>query len=168
MHLRIGPADGEGNRPLGVHSRAADAHPDRPWTLHADGILATGTRTAPADPALFTAWPPPGADPLPVEDTYDRLAAAGFGYGPLFQGLRAAWSLDGDVYAETVLPEQAHADTPGYGLHPALLDAALHATAYLLDDSVSGRMPYSWRDVSLHATGATALRVRLSARGTDA
>ncbi|WP_334314121.1 SDR family NAD(P)-dependent oxidoreductase [Streptomyces heilongjiangensis] len=169
LHLRVGPADADGNRHLGVHSRPADAGPDRPWTLHADGVLAPGGAPAPADgPGPLAAWPPPGADALPVDDTYDRLAAAGFGYGPLFRGLRAAWRLDGAVYAEIALPEPAHADTPGYGLHPALLDAALHATAFLLDDSVSGRMPYSWRDVTLHATGATALRARLAVHGTDA
>ncbi|MFD4575156.1 SDR family NAD(P)-dependent oxidoreductase, partial [Streptomyces sp. NPDC058479] len=169
LHLRVGPPDADGNRPLGVHSRPADAGPDRPWTLHADGILAPGGAPAPADgPGPLAAWPPPGAEPLPTDDTYDRLAAAGFGYGPLFRGLRAAWRLDDAVYAEIALPEPAHADTPGYGLHPALLDAALHATAFLLDDTVSGRMPYSWRDVTLHATGATALRARLAVHGTDA
>ncbi|WP_369368671.1 SDR family NAD(P)-dependent oxidoreductase [Streptomyces sp. CG4] len=168
LQLRLGAPDADGNRPLGVHSRPADAAPDRPWTLHADGILAAGARPDPEGTPL-AAWPPAGAEELPVEDTYDRLAAAGFGYGPLFQGLRAAWRLDGDVYAELALPEQAHADAPRYGLHPALLDAALHATAFLpLDDSAPGRLPFSWRDVTLHATGATAVRVRLALRGDDA
>ncbi|MGW2811895.1 SDR family NAD(P)-dependent oxidoreductase [Streptomyces sp. NPDC001450] len=168
LQLRLGAPDADGNRPLGVHSRPADAAPDRPWTLHADGILAAGARPDPEGTPL-AAWPPAGAEELPVEDTYDRLAAAGFGYGPLFQGLRAAWRLDGDVYAEIALPERAHADAPHYGLHPALLDSALHATAFLpLDDSAPGRLPFSWRDVTLHATGATAVRVRLALCGDDA
>ncbi|WP_443049727.1 SDR family NAD(P)-dependent oxidoreductase [Streptomyces sp. HD] len=168
LQLRVGAPDNDGNRQVGVRSRPADAAPDRPWTLHADGIIAAGARPE-ADDAELAAWPPSGAEELPVDDTYDRLAAAGFGYGPVFQGLRAAWRLDDDVYAEIALPEQAHADAPHYGLHPALLDAALHATAFLpLDDSAPGRLPFSWRDVTLHATGATAVRVRLTLRGDDA
>ncbi|MEU1520239.1 SDR family NAD(P)-dependent oxidoreductase [Streptomyces sp. NPDC005811] len=167
LQLRVGAPDPDGNRPLGVHSRPVDATPERPWTLHADGILAPGALPEP-DGAPLAAWPPADAEELPVDDTYDRLAAAGFDYGPVFRGLRAAWRLDGDVYAELALPEQAHTDAPHYGLHPALLDAALHATAFLpLDDSAAGRLPFSWRDVSLHATGATAVRVRLAVRGED-
>ncbi|WP_159056404.1 type I polyketide synthase, partial [Streptomyces sp. DSM 15324] len=167
LHLRVGAPDADGNRPLGVHSRPADAGADRPWTLHADGILAPGAGPEP-EGAPLADWPPAGAEELPVDDTYDRLAAAGFDYGPVFQGLRAAWRLDGDVYAEIALPEQAHADAHRYGLHPALLDAALHATAFLpLDDSAPGRLPFSWRDVTPHATGATAVRVRLALSGED-
>ncbi|MFI1052621.1 SDR family NAD(P)-dependent oxidoreductase [Streptomyces griseoruber] len=167
LQLRVGTPDADGNRPLGVHSRPVDASADRPWTLHADGILAPAARPEP-DGAPLADWPPAGAEELPVHDTYARLAAAGFGYGPVFRGLRAAWRLDGDVYAEIALPDQAHADAPHYGLHPALLDAALHATAFLpLDDSAPGRLPFSWRDVTLHATGATAVRVRIALSGED-
>ncbi|WP_434093298.1 SDR family NAD(P)-dependent oxidoreductase, partial [Streptomyces humidus] len=167
LQLRTGAPDANGNRPLSVHSRPVDAPADRPWTLHADGILAPGARPGP-DGVPLADWPPAGAEELAVDDTYDRLAAAGFGYGPVFQGLRAAWRVDGDVYAEIALPDRAHADAARYGLHPALLDAALHATAFLpLDESAPGRLPYSWRDVTLHATGATAVRVRLALRGED-
>ncbi|WP_055532098.1 type I polyketide synthase [Streptomyces graminilatus] len=171
LQLRVGAADADGNRPLGVHARPADGTPDRRWTLHADGILAADARPddAAGARAPLTAWPPVGAEQLPVDDTYDRLAEAGFGYGPVFQGLRAAWRLGDDVYAEISLPEQARTDAPRYGLHPALLDAALHATAFLpMDDSVPGRLPFSWRDVTLHATGADTVRVRLTPRGAEA
>ncbi|MEV6319324.1 SDR family NAD(P)-dependent oxidoreductase [Streptomyces sp. NPDC051776] len=168
LQLRLGAPDAEGHRVLGVHSRPAEAAPDRPWTLHADGILADGAHPEPDGDSL-AAWPPADAEELPVRETYDRLAEAGFRYGPVFQGLRAAWRTGREVYAEVALPDQAHADAPHYGLHPALLDAALHATAHLpMDDSASGRLPFSWRDVTLHATGATALRVRLTLRGGDA
>ena len=61
---------------------------------------------------------------LPVHDTYRRLDEAGFGYGPAFRGLHAAWQLDGEVYAEIALPETARTDSSRYGLHPALLGPA--------------------------------------------
>ncbi len=34
-------------------------------------------------------WPPAGAEPVAVDDLYDRLAAAGVDYGPELQGIRA-------------------------------------------------------------------------------
>nr|WBO81702.1 SDR family NAD(P)-dependent oxidoreductase [Streptomyces sp. SBE_14.2] len=167
LQVRLGAPDADGNRRIGVHSRPVDAAQDRPWTLHADGLLGTDARPEPDAP--HTDWPPADAEELAVEDLYDRLAGAGFGYGPVFQGLRRAWRSGTEVYAEIALPEQAHTDAPRYGVHPALLDAALHATALLpLDDSAPGRLPFSWRDVTLHATGATALRVRLTLREQDA
>ncbi|GAB3823288.1 hypothetical protein GCM10027610_000020 [Dactylosporangium cerinum] len=71
------------------------------------------------------------------------------------------------MYAEVVLPESATA--AGFGLHPALLDAALHAVS--LGDFVAPgevRLPFAWTGINLHAIGAAALRVRIAAAGTDA
>lgn len=112
---------------------------------------------------------PAGAEPVAVEGVYDRLADDGFAYGPVFQGLRAAWRRDGDVYAEVVLPEGGEAEADAFGLHPALLDAALHAASFVdLGVESRGGLPFSWEGVSLHATGASALRVRLSPAAEDA
>src|SRR5260370_1087343 len=69
---------------------------------------------------------------------YEEAAAAGSVYGPVFQGLRAAWRRGGEVFAEVALP--ADADAAGYGLHPALLDACLHAGA-LAGADAGGRDP---------------------------
>ncbi|MEK8169515.1 polyketide synthase dehydratase domain-containing protein [Streptomyces sp. M19] len=55
---------------------------------------------------------------LDVSGVYDGLAAQGYGYGPAFQGLRAAWRHGTDVYAEVALPEDAAADAAAFGLHP--------------------------------------------------
>jgi acyl carrier protein len=108
----------------------------------------------------MTVWPPEGAEPVPVEALYERLAGLGYLYGPMFQGLRAAWRLGADLYAEVSLPEDT--DVSGFGLHPALFDAALHAVALGREDGPA-QVPFSWTDVVLHATGASALRVRLAA-----
>ncbi|MFD2121393.1 polyketide synthase dehydratase domain-containing protein, partial [Streptomyces cirratus] len=32
------------------------------------------------------------------------MAAEGYGYGPSFHGVRAAWLLDGEVFADVELP----------------------------------------------------------------
>ncbi|WP_420823261.1 acyltransferase domain-containing protein, partial [Streptomyces variegatus] len=169
LQLLVGAPDADGHRRLTVHARPAGAAADEPWTLHADGVLADSAAPVPDGP---TAWPPAGARQIPLEDLYPRLAAAGLEYGPLFQGLRDVWR-DGDGLAATVaLPERTETDAGRYGLHPALLDAALHAigAAGLLpdhDDSAGVRLPFSWSGVSLHAGGASALRVRLTRLGAD-
>ncbi|MEV0041681.1 SDR family NAD(P)-dependent oxidoreductase, partial [Streptomyces sp. NPDC050804] len=105
-----------------------------------------------------------------LDGFYDARAEDGFVYGPVFQGLRAAWRRDGEVYAELSLPDGLQADAEAFGLHPALLDAGLHAAWFLGSPAeAAGRaggappgVPFSWSGVSLEASGASAVRVRLS------
>ncbi|MGW1077838.1 SDR family NAD(P)-dependent oxidoreductase, partial [Streptomyces sp. NPDC002537] len=163
VQLSVGAPDGDGRRELHIHSRPEDA--DAPWLRHATGVLAV-TRT-PASDALTT-WPPAGAQPVPVEDFYERVADTGYGYGPAFQGLRAAWRVGEDLYAEVALPDEHEQAAARFGLHPALLDAALHPAA-LLDGPGTGelRLPFTWSGVTLHAVGATKLRVRVRPAGEN-
>ncbi|MFI9276271.1 type I polyketide synthase, partial [Kitasatospora sp. NPDC052896] len=160
IQLAVGPQEADGSRPLTIHARPAGSADEQPWALHAVGALtAADPRPTPA----IGNWPPAGATPLPVEDLYPRLAGQGYHYGPLFQGLRAAWRHGDELYAEIVLPQDAATD--GYGIHPALLDAALHPSLLDLSDGI--RLPFSWSGVSLHAVGARALRLRLSPSSPD-
>ncbi|RKN10669.1 SDR family NAD(P)-dependent oxidoreductase [Streptomyces radicis] len=168
LRVLVEPPDDAGLRPVSVHSRAENAAPGTEWTCHATGALAVGHgEPAPADPE--GAWPPVAAEPLDTEEFYRRIAATGFGYGPLFQGLTAAWRDGDDTWAEVSLPEDAE---PGaHGVHPALLDSAIQPAALVMapdpaDDAV--HVPFSWRSVTLHATGARALRVRITPTGQDA
>ncbi|MDR6594652.1 non-ribosomal peptide synthetase/type I polyketide synthase [Saccharothrix longispora] len=135
------------------------------WTRHAEGTLGSTPAETTPDPA---AWPPPGAEPVDVSDAYDRLAARGYRYGPAFRGLRAVWRRGADVHAEVTLPEGVE---PGeFGLHPALLDAALHALVHTGPDAGTDliRLPFTWSGIRLHAVGASALRVSITATGPDA
>ncbi|MGW1607276.1 type I polyketide synthase, partial [Streptomyces eurythermus] len=161
----VGEADDEGRRGLEIHARP-DGDDTLPWVLHATGRLApdTGPRPAP-DPSP---WPPAGARETDLEGAYDRLAAHGYAYGPAFRGLRRAWHTDTDLFAEVTLAEEQHRDAARFVLHPALLDAALHT----LLPGVAGEdraavLPFAWSGVAVWASGATALRVRLSLTGTD-
>jgi mycoketide-CoA synthase len=160
LQIGVGAPDGSGRRELAVHARPEGS--DGPWTRHAGGVLAPG---AAAEPPDLAAWPPAGAEPLDVGSFYDDAAAVGYGYGPAFQGLQAAWRLDGEVYAQVRLPEKVADEAGRYGLHPVLLDAALHAAGF--GDFHGGderlRMPFAWNGVELHAVGARELRVRLAA-----
>ncbi|MEU8207495.1 SDR family NAD(P)-dependent oxidoreductase, partial [Streptosporangium sp. NPDC049046] len=175
VQVWVGAAAESGRRNLSVYARPAEAADDEPWVRHATGVLAVadGRSRSLADIAAgFDAavWPPRDATAIQLDDLYDRFAAGGFHYGPVFQGLGAAWrGTDGAVYAEVVLPEQAQSSAGSFGMHPALLDAALHSVSFVgLDDSESGRMPFSWGEVCLHAGGASVLRVRVARTGGDA
>ncbi|GAA2368200.1 SDR family NAD(P)-dependent oxidoreductase [Streptomyces cuspidosporus] len=153
--------DEQGRRGVRVHSRP-DADGSSPWTCHATGQLAPRAPGAP-EGAPEAVWPPRDAEPVDVADFYGRAEALGYGYGPAFRGLTAAWRQGADLLAEVVLPEAAHEGADGFGIHPALLDAALHPVA--LDgrgDDGRLRLPFVWSGVSLWATGARAARVRMS------
>src|SRR5581483_7135294 len=104
---------------------------------------------------------------------YDRLAARGYGYGPAFQGLTAMWRRGDEVFAEVSLPTDAGASPAGFGVHPAVLDAALHAVIVATenDSREAGDgvlVPFSWQGVSLHAAGASSVRARIAPAGPSA
>ncbi|WP_425584251.1 SDR family NAD(P)-dependent oxidoreductase [Streptosporangium album] len=161
VQVSVGAPDASGHRDLGIYARPAD---DEPWTLHASGVLSHGDHVTGGGVEAFEVWPPRGASPVELGGLYDRFAEGGFGYGPVFQGLRTAWRRDGEVFAEVTLPDDAGA----YGMHPALLDAALHAVPFLESvEPEAGRVPFAWGGVSLHAAGATTLRVRVTRTGED-
>ncbi|MFI1018964.1 type I polyketide synthase [Streptomyces sp. NPDC020965] len=150
-----------------------------------------------AEPFDGSVWPPAGALAIPLDGFYDTPApppdapassasssdasaprpalpdatplpdAPGVAYGPAFQGLRAAWRRDTELYAEVALPDSVASDAGRYGLHPALLDAALHGLAHLLPDAAGRLVPFSWNGFDLNAQGATALRVRLTATSSE-
>ncbi|WP_436764123.1 SDR family NAD(P)-dependent oxidoreductase [Streptosporangium sp. V21-05] len=162
VQLFTGADDGSGRRPIAVHSRTA---PSDGWTRHATGQLVNAL---PSPGETAEAWPPPGAIPVDLTGLYERLADQGYEYGPAFQGLVAAWRLGDDTLAEVRLPDERLAEAAGYGVHPALLDAALHAVVGITfsgDHAQAVHLPFSWNGVSLQASGATALRVRITPTG---
>ncbi|WAZ19995.1 SDR family NAD(P)-dependent oxidoreductase [Streptomyces cinnabarinus] len=170
VHLQVvvGALDAQGQRGLAVYSRAEDSAPDQEWTLHAEGVLSPEPVTPSG--AGLTDWPPTGAESVDVSGFYPGVEAVGYGYGPAFQGLRAVWRRGGEVFAEVELGETARAEAGRFGIHPALLDAALHANGY--GEFGGGgellRLPFAWTGVSLFASGADRVRVRICAAGDDA
>ncbi|MFF7653931.1 SDR family NAD(P)-dependent oxidoreductase [Streptomyces sp. NPDC007983] len=176
LQVVVGASGDDGRRDVQVYSRPdgdADpggAYPGAEWMCHAEGVLSAPADRADAVAGLGGAWPPAGAEPLETEGFYERVVAAGYAYGPAFQGLRAVWQDGADVLAEVVLPDAA-GEHGGFGIHPALLDAALHP-ALLIDQLTTGTdtetapgqvwLPFAWNGVTLCAAEATTVRVRLS------
>ncbi|MEU0132384.1 beta-ketoacyl synthase N-terminal-like domain-containing protein, partial [Streptomyces sp. NPDC006289] len=161
-HLRVqitvgAPEDTGGRRAVGVYVCGSEGV----WARHARATLTTeaGSR----EPAGLETWPPAdGARPVDTGQLYERLAAVGLAYGPGFRGLGSVWTRGGEIYAEAVLPDEVRQTAGGFGLHPALLDAALQAWPAAADALTSAGLPFLWTGVSLYATGASSLRVRLT------
>jgi acyl transferase domain-containing protein len=163
VRVEVAAPGDDGRRAVQVFSREETAAAG--WTRHATGLLAPGTPTVPDGTAGLAAWPPPGAAEVDLTGTYEQLAAGGLQYGPAFQGLRAAWRRGDEVFAEVALPGDTAGDAAGFGLHPALLDAALHAAAVGCPQPEEVLVPFEWRGVSLAAAGAAAARVQITPAG---
>ncbi|MEV0643077.1 SDR family NAD(P)-dependent oxidoreductase [Streptomyces sp. NPDC050619] len=167
VQTSVDPADGGGDHLLRIHARPDGGSDDQPWTLHATGTLGA---TEPSAPDWhLRAWPPADAEPVAVDGLYARLAETGMGYGTAFQGLRAVWRAGADLYVEAELPEPADEDADAFALHPALLDAVLHAlgTDHTMttedgDGQRRALLPFLWSGVILAAVGATAVRARMT------
>ncbi|MGW6846986.1 type I polyketide synthase [Streptomyces sp. NPDC054958] len=167
LQLTVSAPDGTGRREIGFFARTDDDIAASGWTRHGTGVLCPASAVPDTESA---AWPPPGAEPVELDGLYEQSPDSPFAYGPAFHGLRAAWSRDREVFAEVQLPLELHEQASEYLLHPALLDAALHAVGLgeLLDTGGQPLRPFAWNEVSLHAGGATTLRVTLSPAGANA
>ncbi|MGW3074086.1 SDR family NAD(P)-dependent oxidoreductase [Kitasatospora sp. NPDC001132] len=163
IQVAVGEPDESGRRQLTIHSRADGADAGQ-WTQHASGVLAPAAEPLPQP---LDSWPPQGAEEVDLAGVYETLAAQGYGYGPAFQGLRAAWRQGGEVFAEVALPVELTSEASEFGLHPALLDAALHAADLGAEPRAEVLVPFAWTGVSLHAAGAASVRVRISHPGKD-
>jgi pimaricinolide synthase PimS1 len=193
LQVALGEQDEMGLRPVGIYARRESSSGDGAasadeWTCHAVGTLAPMD----ADPGDLDAttslesWPPPDALPVELDGFYERLSDFGIDYGPAFQGLQRAWLRGEEVFAEVALTQEQEKLASRHDLHPALLDAALHASGvgmFARADAGAGelpaknggeqagagiRLPFSWSGVRLHRPGASSLRVCLSPAGPEA
>jgi acyl transferase domain-containing protein/acyl carrier protein len=163
VRVEVGAAGELGQRPVAVSSRGEEAGAS--WTRHVSGMLAAEAPAWPEEAAAdLTAWPPAGAEEVDLSGAYEAMAAGGLEYGLAFQGLRRVWRREGEVFAEVALPDGV--EPGGYAIHPALLDATLHAPSAAGTEADSGLMvPFQWGGVSVVAGGAAALRVKVTPVG---
>ncbi|MEU7359055.1 type I polyketide synthase [Streptomyces olivaceoviridis] len=164
VQVAVGGTDATGRRPVEVYS----SRDGEGWTRHAAGMLSDSHAAVGGSGFDFGQWPPPGARREDTDDFYARLAERGYDYGPAFAGLTAVWRRGEEIFAEAVLPAEHREDIEKFGIHPALLDAALHANAFHRHEDDRNVLPFAWNGVQLHAAGAGALRVRVAPCGPDA
>ncbi len=183
LQVTLAEAEDSGARAFDIYSRAGtgatlDGAPQGEWVHHAEGMLVPQeSRSGAVLPehegvaSLAADWPPVGAEPLLLDDAYERLADWGLDYGPAFRGLRRLWRRGEELFAEVALGEDERTRAGLFGVHPALLDAALHAICLELPGMATAggvlRLPFSWSDVELFVSGASVLRARFAPLGPD-
>ena len=140
---------------LTVYSRPAGT--DEPWVRNATGRIAADLVVPPVP---WLAEPASGATAVAPDAVYEELAELGLEYGPAFRGLRSVWRHGDELYADIELPDDL--DTAGYGIHPALLDAALHPIAAAPDTAGTAYLPFAWQGVRRHRTAGGQLRVQIT------
>ncbi|WP_453844970.1 acyltransferase domain-containing protein [Streptomyces thermogriseus] len=163
LQVVVGAETGENRRPIAIYSRPEDAAEDAPWRRHATGELGRAEPIAGEAFAELARWPVAGAEQVELDGFYEAFAARGLDYGPAFQGLVELWRKDNTAYGRVRLPEGLTTD--GFGIHPALLDAALHTLVSVQEDenTLDGNvlLPFEWTGAELLAVGAAELRVRV-------
>ncbi len=177
LQVLVGEPDGDGRCEISIHSCLEGSSEGeslrQEWVCHASGVLGMGEVDGPGGGSLAAgverfaseSWPPAGAQELQTAFLYDRLAEAGYEYGPAFQGLRQAWRVGDAIFAEVALDEEQRAQAAGFCVHPALLDAALHGVllaAVETEQQAGVQVPFSFSGARLYASGASELRVHLS------
>ena len=184
IQVLVGEQDETGLRSVSIHGRAdGDSNSDRAteesWTRHASGALASNDSGAEAQAntdarvAALAAqpWGAAGTKHAVIDELYGSLGAVGYDYGPAFRCLQAAWQDGGETFAEVALGAPEQAQVKSFGIHPALLDGALHALGLSALESGAEselRIPFSWSGVSVHSAGAAALRVSITPAGAGA
>ncbi|MER7674793.1 SDR family NAD(P)-dependent oxidoreductase, partial [Kitasatospora sp. NPDC096128] len=162
IQVAVGEADPAGLREVGLFARVAEGE----WVRHASGTLAPDDADGGADAGAETwavQWPPAGAEPVDVDELYERLAGLGHAYGPAFRAVRTAWRHGDEVFAEVALA--GGTEVSGFGVHPVLLDAALHPAGLGAEREGGGdglTLPFAWNGVTVHASGALVARVRVA------
>ena len=147
VQVEVGEPDETGGRPVRIHSRGEDAR----RRVGAARVRPAGRYFGRRRGWRGGEWPPAGAAPVAVDELYDRIADLGVDYGPAFQGLTAAWQRGDELFAEVELPEDLRSGAERFGIHPALLDAALHAL--FVPERPDGELvlPFSWSGVRVVA-----------------
>ncbi len=163
LQLTLQAPGADGERPFALYSKT-DAE-DEPWTRHGAGTLAASAPPPRPEFDELRRWPVAGTEPRDLSGFYEGLAARGLCYGPAFRGLvelRRDPRRPATVFGRVMLSPSAQ-ESGALGIHPALLDAALHTVLGLTPDGASEGevlIPYTWSGVALFASGSSELRVR--------
>ncbi|HMF60543.1 MAG TPA: acyltransferase domain-containing protein, partial [Vicinamibacterales bacterium] len=131
-----------------VQSRSSS---DASWTLHAHGRAVPRPEGATTSLDLEAVRARCGVD-VSHEDCYAQLEARGLAYGSAFRGIRSLSTGSGEALGRVALVAPLSADD-GYGVHPALFDAALQvligaAASAQPDDGVHLFLPVGIHEVS--------------------
>ncbi|MBB5940404.1 type I polyketide synthase [Streptomyces zagrosensis] len=165
LRVTVDAAGEDGRRAVAVFARAEAGDDEQgEMTCHARGTLAIEDTAAVS--WVPAQWPPADGVEMPADALYAGMADLGFDYGPAFQGVRTAWRVGDEVFAEVALPGDSGGES--FGAHPALFDAALHSGLLQDGPSDTAFLPFSWSGVRLARGGLSRVRVRMRRVGEAA
>lgn len=167
IQVLLGEPDEFGTRSVDIYSRPSGVPTQHEWTGHATGTLKLASLSKAAGDESIKKIPIICEDAnenygkwVDISRAYGALADAGITYGASFQCVHAIWRPHSDGQDRKEL--RAHIDAPQtqnqkYALHPALLDAAIHASLLAASDTATGniRLPFIFRGVQIHARNST-------------
>ena len=111
--------------------------PDQAWKLHATARIGSPP-TYPAPLVTPLSIRARCLDEISATDHYALLRARGLDFGPALRGVQRIWTGTDEAFGELVIAAPSGADHQ-YGVHPALLDAAIQVLAAV---AVSGDDTY--------------------------
>ncbi|MCB9875151.1 MAG: SDR family NAD(P)-dependent oxidoreductase [Planctomycetaceae bacterium] len=154
LEVRMEVVSGEGDyricsRPVGEEGR------DSTWSKHSTGrINRAHDRFEKSTVSLVEVR---GQfhedDELSVETFYETVSAAGLEYGPGFRCIQQLWQHGREILARLELPTELEYESKRNAIHPALLDACLHAVfadIHRTSDPQRVFLPYSIERVRIY------------------
>jgi acyl transferase domain-containing protein/surfactin synthase thioesterase subunit/acyl carrier protein len=141
------------------------------WHTHMTGTLR---RSGPADRSAFSTKLARERcqQAIPVADFYERLNELGLEYGPGFRGVRELYLGQNEALTKVSLPEGLV--NTQYLMHPAFLDACLHAYPLVLDGAEKARddrhgsyLPISLEGFRCYQDGIDKAWVHTRLRGVE-
>lgn len=181
IQVLIGEPDENGARSVDVYSRPKGVPTQHEWTRHAAGTLKLASLPSSSADGHIKDIEYTKNDNMDYDDgqtvdisrAYAALADAGIHYGPSFQRVRAVWRPHAESQDNSEI--RAHLDLlqpqdQKYTIHPALLDAAIHAPLLAAPDTAAGniRLPFLFRGVRISAaSGSSPLIARIRVLGDN-
>lgn len=181
IQVLVGEPEEHGIRSVDIYSRPKGVPAQHEWIRHATGTLKLASLSNTGEDIFINDTEFIGDEHryedeeklADVSRAYDALASAGIGYGPSFRCVRAVWRPRSDGQDSNELRayiDPPHTQSQKYDLHPAMLDAALHASLLAAPDTAAGkiRLPFLLRGVRISsASGIGSVTVRIRELGKD-
>ena len=104
------------------------------WTRHAGARLVAGTANPAQSDDATTINRLRRATPSSGSQIYERLEAAGAGFGAALRGIGRAWTDNGDAYAELIAPAVDGPPLARFEVAPAALDACFQLGVAAMGD----------------------------------
>lgn len=171
VQVVIGEARQHGARSVDVYSRPRGVPAQHEWARHATGIFKPASLLNQEGDAITEDFNPLGDErrrdydeqTFDIPQAYSALASSGINYGPSFQSVCAVWRECQDELRAHIEPSPNQGRM--YALHPALLDAAIHACLLAEPDTATRKtsLPFLFRGVRICApagSGALIARIR--------